>query len=282
MTPLYKQLLAAITVGILIISAVNLVAGAPGQHAEKSPYGFTDTPFLPGSQWRVHDAARPLPPVIAPGTESTPERAGKAPSDAVVLFDGTDLSHWTGWKNPERVPATWKVGPGYFEASADGQGLMSHETFGDCQLHIEWASPAEVKYSGQGRGNSGVYLMGRYEIQILDSFNNPTYADGHAGAIYGQYPPLVNVSRKPGEWQSFDIVFEAPRFEDGKLLKPAYATIFHNGVLVVFNQAIIGSSTYAALAAYTPHPPEDILLLQNHGSPVRFRNVWVRRLTNWK
>ena len=173
--------------------------------------GFTDTPMLPGLPYHVHDPSRPHPPVVTPAAEP-----GGAPSDAIVLFDGKDLSKWSG--HPSSItragqagPAEWKVESGYIEVVPGTGDISTKEKFGDCQLHVEWAAPAEVKGNSQARGNSGVLLMGRYEVQVLDSFDNPTYADGQAGAIYGQWPPLANPARKPGEWQIYDIVFEAPR-----------------------------------------------------------------------
>jgi hypothetical protein len=227
--------------------------------------GYTDTPMLPGLPFHVHDPARPRPPVVTPGTQ------GSAPSDAIVLFDGKDLSHWAG---------KWKVENGYLEVVPKAGDLASKEKFGDVQLHIEWASPALVKGNSQGRGNSGVFLQGRFEVQVLDSFENPTYADGQASAVYGQWPPLVNASRKPGEWQAYDIVFEAPRFEGEQVTKPAYLTVFHNGVLVQNHREVMGPTMHRQLAKYVPQPAEDSLKLQDHGNPVRYRNIWIRRLSH--
>jgi hypothetical protein len=201
-----------------------------------------------------------------------------------VLFDGKDLSKWSG--HPSSItragqagPAEWKLENGYVEVVPGTGDISTKEKFGDCQLHVEWAAPAEVKGNSQGRGNSGVLLMGRYEVQVLDSFDNPTYADGQAGAIYGQWPPLANPVRKPGEWQVYDIVFEAPRFDGEKLLKPAYFTVFLNGVLLHNHRASMGPMVYRQVAHYTPQPAEDSLVLQNHNNKVRFRNIWVRRLS---
>ena len=227
--------------------------------------------MLPGMPYHVHDPARPHPPVVTPGGQP-----GGAPSDAIVLFDGKDLSQWSSANGTK--PAAWKAGDGYFEVVPRTGDLATKEKFGDVQLHIEWAAPAEIRGSSQGRGNSGVFLQGRYEVQVLDSFNNPTYADGQAGAIYGQWPPLANAVRKPGEWQSYDIVFEAPRFEGGKLVKPPYLTVFLNGVLLHNRQEVMGPTVHRALAKYVPQPAEDSLVLQDHGNPVRYRNVWIRRL----
>ena len=206
----------------------------------------------------------PEPKVIDPG------QMGGPPSDAVVLFDGKSLSKWT---NGDK----WKVVDGV--AIPSETDIRTKDEFGDCQLHVEWATPAEVTGDGQGRGNSGVYLMGRYELQVLDSYNNKTYFDGQAGSIYKQHPPLVNVCRKPGEWQSYDVIFTAPRFDDsGKLLKPAYITVLQNGVLVQNHFELLGGTFYERPPAYEPHPPRGPIQLQFHGNPVRYRNIWIREI----
>lgn len=237
--------------------------------------GYDDTPFLPGSRWRVHDSRRPQPPVVTPG-----ERPGEPPSDAIVLFDGKDLSKWRSLK--DGGPARWKVEDGYMEVVPGTGDIVTVEEFGDCQLHIEWAAPAEVRGEGQGRGNSGVFLMGRYEIQVLDCYENPTYADGSTAAIYGQWPPLCNACRKPGEWQTYDIVWLAPRFDErGNLVRPAYLTLFHNGVLVHYHTPLYGPTTHREVLRYEPHPPVGPLRLQDHGDPVRFRNIWYRPLRGY-
>jgi hypothetical protein len=250
--------------------------------------GYDDTPFLPGSKWRVDDIARPIPPTVVAGSESSQERPGRPPSDSIVLFSGADLSAWmmspkrcascTVDPKGELLPAQWKVENGYFEVNPAMGNIITKQDFGDCQVHVEWQIPADVKGEGQERANSGVYLMSRYEIQILDSYNNPTYADGEAAAIYGQYPPLANVARKPGEWQSYDIAFEAPRFEGGKLVKPAYITLLFNGVLVQNHSQLYGRMAHANLPSYEPHRLKEPLMLQNHGAAVRFRNIWIRPL----
>ena len=238
--------------------------------AQDSPVGYTDTPMLPDLPYRVHDPARPHPPVVAPAAQP-----GGPPSDAVVLFNGQDLSQWT----PSRQP--WKVENGYMEVAANAGDLRSKEKFGDVQLHIEWAAPAQVRGNSQNRGNSGIFLQGRYEVQVLASSDNLTYADGQAGAIYGQWPPLANATRKPGEWQSYDIVFEAPRFEGQKLVKSAYLTVFLNGVLLHNRKEVMGPTVHRQLAKYVPQPEEDSLVLQDHQQPVRYRNIWVRRLATY-
>lgn len=271
--------------GLLVCMALVCVTGAVAlaQPAEdpKNP-GFTDTPYLPDGKWRVHDAFRPRPAVVTPGNGSVGV-PGTAPSDAVVLFDGTDLSKWLGTSSREDgskpIPAPWKVQDGYFEVAGGTGSIYSKEKFGDCQIHLEWASPSEVKGNSQGRGNSGVLIMGQYEVQVLDSYDNLTYADGQAGAMYGQFPPMVNATRPPGEWQVYDIVFEAPRFKGGELEKPAYVTVFLNGVLLHHRRAFIGSVVWRDLAKYTTTDSMGPIMLQDHGNPVRFRNIWVRPLS---
>jgi 3-keto-disaccharide hydrolase len=215
------------------------------------------------------------PPVVTPGTTQ-----GAPPSDAIVLFDGTDLSRWASDKG--NGPAPWKVADGVLTVAPDSGGIHTKEGFGSSQLHIEWATPAEVKGDGQGRGNSGVFFMRTYEVQILDSFQNKTYFHGQASAIYKQHAPLVNASRKPGEWQTYDIVFEAPKFNGTTLVAPAYITVFWNGVLVQHRRPVMGSTSATTTQhAYTPHDPELPLTLQDHSHPVRYRNVWIRRLTGY-
>lgn len=236
--------------------------------------GYDDTPFLPGSKYRVHDSNRPQPRVVTPG-----ERLGDPPSDAIILFDGTDLSNWVSSR--DGGPARWKVENGYMEVVAGTGDIQTKEHFGDCQLHIEWMAPAEVKGEGQGRGNSGVFMMGLYEIQVLDCYENPTYADGTTAAIYGQFPPLVNACRKPGEWQTYDIIWEAPRFEGDKLIRPAYVTVLHNGIVVHNHVELLGPTGHRTLPKYRPHPPVGPLRLQDHGNPVRFRNIWYRVLKGY-
>lgn len=253
--------------------------------AEGEPIGYTDTPFLPGGKWRVHDINRPRPRIVTPGTASTTDQPGRPPSDAIILFNGKDLSRWqaqgVGDQEGKTVEPQWKVENGHMEVVPGTGSIFSKEKFGDCQIHVEWSTPSQVQSSSQGRGNGGVIIMSRYEIQVLDSYQNATYADGQAAAVYGQFPPLVNASHPPGEWQIFDIAFEAPRFEGEKLVKPAYVTVFHNGVLVHHHKEILGPVRHKELTQYEPHSPEEPLLLQSHHNPVRYRNVWVRRLTGY-
>jgi hypothetical protein len=264
----------------LCAGALCFAIALGAQQKKGADLGFTDTPILPGQKWHVHDPDRPHPRVVTPGKEP-----GAAPSDAIVLFDGNDLSKWAqhgrGADSARIVDAQWKVENGYFEVVPGTGDLYTREKFGDCQLHVEWAELPDVRGTSQARGNSGVLLMSRYEIQVLDPYDNPTYADGQAGAIYGQFPPLVNPGRKPGEWQIYDIVWEAPRFEGQKLLKSAVVTVFFNGVLVQNHKEPIGAMVYRQVAKYTPHDPEEPLMLQEHHDRVRYRNIWIRRLAGY-
>lgn len=238
-----------------------------------SNLGYEDTPFLPGGKWRVHDGNRPQPPVVDPGPETGPVHA---PADAVVLFDGKDLSLW---KNGKGEAAGWKLVDGGVMEVAKGTGdITSTDEFGDAHIHIEWCAPTEVKGSGQGRGNSGVFVMGRYEIQVLDNYDNPTYPDGTAGAVYGEFPPLANACRKPGQWNTYDILWTAPRFEGDKLVSPAYVTVVFNNIVVQNHTELIGATSHRVVGTYAPHPPTGPIRLQDHGDLVRFRNIWVRPL----
>ncbi len=256
---------------LLAFLALGL-AGVVLAHQEHK-IGYQDTPLIPGTKWHVHDGLRPQPRVVQPG------EAGSPPSDAVVLFDGTDLSHWVRFKRG--TPAMWKVENGYMEVTRGT--LATKDKIGDCQLHIEWASPNPPSGEDQGRGNSGVFFSdGNYEVQVLDSYGNKTYPDGQAGAIYGQYPPLVNASRKPGEWQTYDILYTAPRFGPGaKLVKEGYLTVFHNGVCVHNHTRIMGKTDHRVAPRFVVHPPKGSIVLQDHGVPVRFRNIWYRELKGY-
>lgn len=226
--------------------------------------------------WKIHDMKRPLPPVVDPGTASTQDAPGRPPSDAVVLFDGKDLSKWV---HEGGAPAKWKVEDSYAEVVHGTGNIFTKQSFGDCQLHVEFAEPAPGKGESQERGNSGVFLMGLYEIQVLDSYENRTYADGQASAVYGQYPPLVNASRPPGQWQSYDILFHGPRFDkDGKVLRPARVTVLHNGVLVQDNVVLSGRTEHGERPPYKVHPEKLPLGLQDHEAAVRYRNIWIREL----
>ena len=249
-------------------AAVALLAGALVAQ-DKKKEGYTDTPVITGQKWKVHDADRPVPPVVTPG-----DAAGAPPSDAIVLFDGKDLSKWQS-KEP------WKVENGYIECVPKAGDLQTKDKFGDFQLHVEWASPAEVKGNSQGRGNSGVFLHGRYEVQVLDSFNNLTYADGQASGLYGQWPPLVNAARKPGEWQSYDIVFRAPKFADGKLEAAGTVTVFHNGVLTHEKKELLGPTQHRQVAKESAYDGKGPIRFQDHGNTTRFRNIWLRPLKGY-
>ena len=268
----------------LKLSAAAALAGSgvsEAQQKQANPdLGFTDTPMLPNLPYHVHDPDRPHPKVVTPS--STPYGP---PSDAIVLFDGRDLSQWNqrgkGADRGKMVDAQWNVGHGWFEVAPGTGDLLTRQKFGDCQLHVEWSSPMEVRGTSQGRGNSGVLLMSRFEIQVLDMWDNRTYADGQAGAIYGQWPPLANPARKPGEWNSYDIIFEAPRFEADKLVKPAVFTVIYNGVLVQNHKESMGPMVYRQVAHYSPQPAEDSLMLQDHHNPVRYRNIWIRRIGSY-
>ena len=237
-------------------------------------FGYEDTPFLPGSKWRVHDGNRPQPPVVTPG-----KTFGEPPSDAVVLFDGTDLSKWRSVR--DGGPAGWKVENGYMEVVPGTGDIQTVEEFGDCQLHLEWMAEFPPKAEGQGRSNSGVFLMGRYEIQVLDCYQNTTYPDGITAAVYGQYPPLVNACKPPGEWQTYDIIWIAPRFEGEKLVRPGYLTLIHNGVVVHYHTPVMGLTLHRRFPTYRPHPPVGPLRIQDHGFRVRFRNIWYRPLKGY-
>ncbi|MGH7754209.1 MAG: 3-keto-disaccharide hydrolase [Gemmatimonadales bacterium] len=223
--------------------------------------------------WPVHSMDRPRPPVVDPGPERPPV---PPPPDAIVLFDGRNLDHW---QHGESQPARWAVRDGYVEVVQSTGSLVTRQAFGDVQLHIEWAAPVGSTGSGQGRGNSGVFLMTRYEVQVLDSYRNDTYADGQAAALYGQTPPLVNACRPPGKWQTYDIVFRRPRFgPDGTVVRPARITVLHNGLLVHDAVEFTGRTTHARAAQYEPHAGRMPISLQDHGDPVRYRNIWVRAL----
>lgn len=279
-----RKILLCSLASMFIWQQVNSL-GLPEEKTQtgKELPGFTDTPMQPDGIWRVHDAYRPRPHIVVPGISGGPT---SPPSDAIILFNGIDLSQWLaegkGSEHGKLVEPKWKVEKGYVEIVPEMGHLVSRQIFGDCQIHIEWATPSEVRGSGQGRGNSGILIMGKYEIQILDSFQNLSYADGQAAAMYGQYPPLVNASRGPGEWQVYDIIFEAPHFEEGLLQQPAYVTVLHNGVVVHHRKAFIGAMTYKDVAVYEKHELKGPLKLQSHKNRVRYRNIWVRPLGTYE
>jgi hypothetical protein len=226
-------------------------------------------------EWAQHDPHRPQPPVVDTGTAVEPP--ARPPSDAIVLFDGKDLSRWRSKK--DGGPARWKVESGYMEVVKGTGDIATADAYGDVQLHVEWATPSPPSGEGQHRGNSGVFLMGQYEVQVLDSYQAMTYPDGMAGGMYGMFPPLVNASRPPGAWQSYDVVFHGPRFDGaGKVLRPARITVLHNGVLVQDNRELLGPTTHGRRGPYEAHPVKLPLSLQDHDYPVRFRNIWIREL----
>ena len=235
--------------------------------------GYDDTPMQPDGKWRVHDGRRPQPPIVNPGP--APASPLPVPADAVVLIGGRD--DLSGWRMSNGSPATWSMRNGIVET---GKGMIyTKAEFTDFQLHVEFATPSNVIGDGQGRGNSGVYLLGKFEIQVLDSYNNPTYPDGQAAAMYGQHPPLVNASRPPGQWQTYDIVFTAPRFSSsGTLEKPAMVTVLHNGIIVQNAMTFWGPTQHKKIDPYTPDCVKGPIALQDHGNPVRYRNVWLRPL----
>ncbi len=249
----------ALAWGLLSGLAATLPAAGPGN------------PLVPGHQWPAGDTNRPLPRVVTPPAPNTSERAGVPPSDAIVLFDGKNLSQWRreAWPDDQdkSEQPRWKVVDGEMEIVPKSGSLFTRNRFANCQIHIEWATPSKVESGGQGRGNSGIFLEGHPEIQVLDSYQNTTYADGSAAALYGLAPPLVNAARPPGEWQSYDIIYVAPRFnEQGKKLEPARFTVLHNGLLVHHAVAVSGDTVECTLG------------LQDHLNPVRYRNLWVRPL----
>jgi len=230
-------------------------------------YGYKDTPILPWCGFHVHDPDRSAPVRIDPGPAGPP---APIPADAVVFFDGKDLSKWQ--------PTDWKVVNGYIEAIG-GTSLASKEDFGDCQIHLEWMAPANFKGPWSDQGNNGLHVMGLFEIQIFDSFTEKIYPDGQAAAVYGQTPPLVNVTRPPGQWQAYDIVFTAPVFAGEKLVKPARVTMLHNGVLVHLDTEVRGETGHRILPEYKRKISRGPLTLSGHNCPVRFRNIWVRKLS---
>ncbi len=231
-----------------------------------------------GHSWLVNDVDRPAPPVITPGTESTPDKPGKAPSDAVVLFDGNDISNWVPVNGNQ---LRWIAQDGYMISQGRAGDIKTKQSFGSCQLHLEFATPSVIQGTSQGRGNSGVFLMSTYEVQILDSYENKTYPDGQCGALYGRNVPLVNACRKPGEWQSYDIIFHRPVFNGNEVAKKATFTIFQNGVLIQDHVELSGGTGWIdehTITNYEPHADKLPLLLQYHNNPIKFRNIWIREL----
>jgi hypothetical protein len=238
-----------------------------------SAIAMSDADAQPSTRWPIHSPDRPQPRVVRP-----PLGQGSVdpPGDAAVLFDGSDLSKWK--KDDERA-AGWKVENGYMEVVPGAGGIVTRDSFGDVQLHVEWAAPLPAEGESQERGNSGVFLMGRYEVQVLDSYENVTYPDGQAAAVFGQFPPLVNASRRPGQWQSYDIIFHRPRFDAaGKVTAPARMTVLHNGILVQDNVVLSGPTAHQRRPPYERHADRLPISLQDHASKVRYRNIWIRDL----
>jgi len=269
--PLNTVKLPFLTLAALAAFALNSAQAYPEvTNTATGVLGFHDTPIEPGLPWHVHDPDRPQPPIVTSGTFSD---LATPPSDAIVLFDGTDLSQWRDQKTGG--PAPWAVTNGVAISAKDY--IETTNVFTNFQLHIEFREPTPPRGHGQERGNSGVFLMGQFEIQVLDCYQNPTYADGATGGLYGQHPALVNACRPPGEWQTYDIIFTAPEFDaDGKLTTPAYVTVFHNGVVAQNHQAFRGVTNWRTLGKYKPGVTSGPLALQYHSNPVAFRNIWLR------
>ncbi len=249
--------------------------------------GYQDTPLIPGTQWHVHDGERPQPRVVTPGN-LTGLPPVTAPSDAIYLFDGSTLSAENWVQGKDKGPLAWKVENGYMEVVKGTGSAITKRDFGDIQLHVEWAAPFHLEYddkgnprTGQGRGNSGVFLMDRYEVQVLDNWNNPTYPDGTLGGLYGQCPPLVNAAARRGDWNIYDIIWQAPRFDGDKVVSPAYITVLINGILVHHHKELMGPTQHKNAPEQKVHAPTGPISLQDHGNPVRFRNIWVRELTGY-
>jgi hypothetical protein len=269
---------------LAVVVIARLPASAADGTTPKKEWidGFTNTPMEADGRWHVHDPARPQPQVVTPGAAFS--QNAPPPSDAEVLFAGHDLSKW---QNDQGGDAKWNMNDDYVETAPRGGGIRTRGRWADFQLHVEWASPNPPVGTSQGRGNSGILINNMYEVQVLDSYQAKTYADGQAGAIYGQQPPLVNACKPPGEWQSYDIIFESPRWNDqGALTKKAVITVLHNGVVIQNHYELVGMTDginaelpWKSLSKYpAPHAPEVFIELQDHKNPVRFRNIWIRSL----
>ena len=263
---------------LIILPPLLVAAFAIAADIDKpSPIGYSDTPVIPGSKWKVHDIDRPAPPVVQPGA-----KLGDAPSDAIVLFNGKDTSQLYSRRkdDPKKYPCAWNIDDG--ELVVSGGDIWTHQEFSSCQLHLEWKSAAAgQKGNSQKKANGGVFFMDRYESQMLDSYNNPSYADGITGAVYGQTPPMVNAVHKPGEWQTYDIAFTAPKLKNGKVVEPARITTFVNGVCVQNGTAIMGPTMHKKTTDYRgDFPAKAPFRFQDHKNepPIRMRNIWVRPL----
>ncbi len=268
----------------IVVLVLGLLAGCATQDAAKSEVKADDgekKPVIhyvdtPTGRWKVHDDDRPTPPAVTPG-----RTCGDAPADAIVLFDGKPES-MANWSDNKGNPSKWVCRDGFMESVKGAGYIQTKKEFGSCQLHVEFATPATVKGDGQGRGNSGVFLQGKYEVQVLDSYKNKTYADGQCAALYGRAVPLVNVCRKPGQWQSYDIIYHRPLFDkDGNVTRKATFTVFQNGVVVHDHVVLEGGTGWKgrhAISDYAPHGDTGPIQFQDHGNPVRYRNVWIREL----
>jgi hypothetical protein len=280
-----SKMLVAVVVGVALLGLVTGCAtneGTKAQPAKVQPaqaapaeqkprIEYVNTP---SGRWMIHDMNRPAPPVITPGEGSQP------PSDAVVLFDGTQAS-MKNWTDTKGNPSKWIAGNGYMESVKGAGYIQSKESFGSCQLHVEFATPSRAIGTSQGRGNSGVFLQGEFEVQVLDSYENKTYPDGQCSALYGRSVPLVNACRKPGEWQTYDIIYHSAIFRDGKIVRKPTFTVFQNGVLVQDHVTLEGGTQWNgphAISPFRPIPDKGPIQLQDHGNPVRYRNIWIRPL----
>jgi len=255
--------------GLVLASATPFAAAGP----------FYGDPPDATHPWAIHDDNRPQPVRVEPGTFSSQEKPGQPPSDAIVLFDGTaaSLKNWASAKSAEE-PTKWVVVDGAFQCVPGAGYARTKQEWGDCQLHVEWSAPVKVEGNSQGRGNSGIFPMGQVEVQVLDNYNNPTYADGFAGSVYGVNPTMANVLQAPGEWQVYDIVFRRPVFKEDKMVDSGYLTVFVNGVLVQDHTPLEGGGGHKARSHDRPFPEKGPLQLQDHGNPVRYRNIWYRPL----
>jgi hypothetical protein len=260
---------------LLLASSWAAAAAAPSGVSNAPPF-YGDPPDA-NHPWAIHDRNRPEPKMVTPGTFSTEAQPGKAPADAIILFDGTDLSKWEADK-PGHEETKWVIRNGAMECVPGSGQVRTKDQFGDCQLHVEWAAPTPPKGDSQGRGNSGVFLMGLVEIQVLDCYNNSTYADGGTASVYGVNPAMVYPIQPPGVFQVYDIVFRRPIYKDGQQLDPGHVTVFVNGVLVQENTTLEGPTGHQVRSRPRAFPAAGPLKLQDHGNPVRFRNVWIRPL----
>jgi len=279
-----KQIVVATALAVIIANLAPEQTARAAEVTIDGVAGFQDSPLEPDGKWHIHDPARPQPVVVAPA--KTFSLNAPAPSDAEALFDGNGLTQWQTMQGAAAV--TWKTNEDYMETINRGGNIRTRKTWADFQMHVEWATPNPAKGDGQGRGNGGIIINNMYEVQVLDSYQAKTYADGQAGALYGQSPPLVNASKPPGEWQSYDILFESPRWNDkGELIKKAVITVLHNGMVIQNHYELLGATDgingavpWRSSSKYTaPHAPEVFIGLQGDHSPgLRYRNIWIRPL----